>query len=189
MKLYLTGLSIACTAVAIALWVQPGTAEIEPRAYCLMWNWRLIGSLAVSDGTIWASYMAIPFILYRYRAKLDIPEWLIAFFVAFIFFCGVGHLLDLITYWHPIYPVKAAGNFITSVVSVGTVVGLALNREWLNRPTRKQMDAAVEKLVEANLQMQFWKQSYETLAPEIDRLSGSLEEVMAELGMSESGRK
>jgi branched-subunit amino acid ABC-type transport system permease component len=87
-------------------------------------GWLHIGS----DVAIFGAYIAIPVVLaYFVVRKPDIPFpkifWL---FVAFIFSCGFGHLLEAIIFWHPVYRLAGVVKLVTAIVSWGTVVALVL---------------------------------------------------------------
>lgn len=86
------------------------------------WGWLHIGS----DVAVWAAYMAIPLVLvYFLRKRPDLPFpkilWL---FVAFIFACGTGHLIDAGLFWWPAYRFSGTVKFATAVVSWMTVYSL-----------------------------------------------------------------
>lgn len=81
----------------------------------------------VSDLGIFAAYFAIPLSIFFYaigrRQDLTFPKlyWL---FAAFIFSCGLTHLLDAAIFWHPWYRLSGLVKFITAVISITTAVVL-----------------------------------------------------------------
>lgn len=92
--------------------------------YCLSWDPWLIGLHAGSDFLIFASYTAIPIaimIFVRRRKNLEL-KGLARFFAAFILWCGLTHLVGLITLWFPIYDIQALVKAATAAVSVATAV-------------------------------------------------------------------
>lgn len=102
------------------------TTGFPARWHCGIWSdalgWLHIGS----DVAIFGAYIAIPVVLaYFVVRKPDIPFpkifWL---FVAFIFSCGFGHLLEAIIFWHPVYRLAGVVKLVTAIVSWGTVVAL-----------------------------------------------------------------
>jgi branched-subunit amino acid ABC-type transport system permease component len=102
------------------------TTGFPARWHCGIWSdalgWLHIGS----DVAIFGAYIAIPVVLaYFVVRKPDIPFpkifWL---FVAFIFSCGLGHLLEAIIFWHPVYRLAGVVKLVTAIVSWGTVVAL-----------------------------------------------------------------
>jgi|GEM_PF-570734 len=105
------------------------TSAFPPRWQCGVgwqqepfWGWLHISS----DVAIWAAYMAIPLALaYFLRRRPDLPfprvMWL---FVAFIFACGTGHLIDAALFYWPAYRFSGLVKFTTAVVSWATVAAL-----------------------------------------------------------------
>jgi two-component system, LuxR family, sensor kinase FixL len=100
-----------------------------PRWYCGDWysdggflGWLHIGS----DVATWLAYTAIPFVLAYFlfqRRDVVFPRilWL---FAAFIFACGMVHLLEAVLFWQPVYRLSGLVKFLTAVVSLTTVVAL-----------------------------------------------------------------
>ncbi|MXV16653.1 sensor histidine kinase [Hufsiella ginkgonis] len=102
------------------------TDNWPPRWHCGSWTdfhgWLYI----VSDLLIWASYFAIPLLLFRMiRRRPDMPfpkiVWL---FIAFIVLCGTTHLIDAIIFWWPAYRLSALIRLFTGIVSLVTVYAL-----------------------------------------------------------------
>ena len=99
------------------------TEGLPPRWLCGHWTpfqgWFYI----LSDVGIWAAYFTIPFLLLtfaRKRTDIKFPPvfWL---FAAFIFACGITHLMDAIMFWWPAYRLTGLTYFATAVVSWCTV--------------------------------------------------------------------
>ncbi len=105
------------------------TSAFPPRWHCgtgwqaePFWGWLHIGS----DVAVWAAYTAIPVALaYFLRRRPDLPlprvMWL---FVAFIFACGTGHLLDALMFYWPAYRLSGLVKFGTALVSWATVAAI-----------------------------------------------------------------
>jgi signal transduction histidine kinase/CheY-like chemotaxis protein len=102
------------------------TTGFPPRWQCGTWSeglgWLHIGS----DIAIFGAYTAIPCVLaFFVLRRKDVPFpailWL---FVAFIFACGFGHLLEAIIFWKPVYRFAGASKFFTASVSWATVLAL-----------------------------------------------------------------
>lgn len=79
-----------------------------------------------SDVAIFAAYMCIPavltyFVIRRTNVPLSPIFW---WFGAFIAFCGFGHLLEAVIFWHPVYRLAGLNKLCTAVVSWGTVLVL-----------------------------------------------------------------
>lgn len=102
------------------------TDGFPARWYCGTWSsghgWLHI----LSDIGIFGAYTAIPVVLaYFILRRRDIPfpsiMWL---FVAFIFACGFGHLIEAIIFWQPVYRLSGVVKFATAIVSWATVLAL-----------------------------------------------------------------
>lgn len=102
------------------------TAGFSPRWYCGTWTvghgWLHI----LSDAAIFGAYTAIPCVLaYFILRRNDVPFprilWL---FVAFIFVCGFGHLIEAIIFWQPVYRFSGLVKMSTALVSWATVIAL-----------------------------------------------------------------
>lgn len=117
-------------------WLEPivyfFTHLLDPVGFSPRWfcgtGWQPITGwfMIISDLLIFGAYISIPFILvYFLKKKPDItfPRilWL---FAAFIFFCGISHLLDALIFWWPVYRFSAFERFWTAVVSWATVMVL-----------------------------------------------------------------
>ncbi len=110
-----------------------------------------------SDAAIWAAYFAIPGVLYFFvRKRKDLPFPRIFYlFCAFIFACGLTHLMDVIIFWWPNYRLSGVLKFYTAVVSWITVAALipvvprALS---LRSPEELEREIVERKKAEAELQ-------------------------------------
>jgi PAS domain S-box-containing protein len=97
-----------------------------PRWVCGDWTdfhgWFYI----ISDGLIWLAYFAIPILLFYYLVKRSELPFLRVFwwFIAFILFCGLTHLIEVVIFWYPVYRLSAFVKFLTAIVSIATVFAL-----------------------------------------------------------------
>src|SRR5262245_4880703 len=94
------------------------TTGFPPRWHCGVWSAQLGWLHIVSDVAVFGSYTAIPVVLaYFVLRKPDVPFprvfWL---FVAFIFSCGFGHLLEAVIFWEPIYRFAGLVKLFTAIV-------------------------------------------------------------------------
>ncbi|RYY21718.1 MAG: hypothetical protein EOP41_08080, partial [Sphingobacteriaceae bacterium] len=82
----------------------------------------------ISDFGIWAAYFTIPILLLRVMIKRkDIPfNGVILLFLAFVFICGLTHLMDAVIFWWPAYRLSAVLRFATAIISI--FAAAALNR-------------------------------------------------------------
>lgn len=98
-----------------------------PRANCGNWSPWMIGVQNVSDAIIALSYYAIPVLIgcFAYRRR-DLPfRHLMILFVAFILACGTTHLLEVVIFYHPLYPLVTVVKAATAGVSLLTAAVLA----------------------------------------------------------------
>lgn len=102
------------------------TEGFPARWHCGQWS-EAHGWLHVaSDIAIFGAYAAIPLSIacFVWRRR-DVPYtrlyWL---FAAFIFSCGLGHLIEATIFWHPWYRFSGLVKLITAVVSWATVIAL-----------------------------------------------------------------
>ncbi|MEX2112231.1 MAG: ATP-binding protein [Pirellulales bacterium] len=136
------------------------SSDFPARWNCGHWTNGLGWLHIASDVAIFGAYTAIPLVLAFFVLRRDdIPfprvMWL---FVAFIFACGFGHLIEAVIFWEPVYRFAGLIKFTTAVVSWATVVvlidivpqvlkfpGLArLNTELVGEvETRKRAEAAL----------------------------------------------
>lgn len=102
------------------------TSDFPARWNCGNWSTPHGITHIVSDLAIFGAYAAIPCALaYFVIRRRDVPFlpifWL---FVAFIAFCGLGHLVEATIFWHPWYRFSALIKVCTALVSWATVLAL-----------------------------------------------------------------
>jgi signal transduction histidine kinase len=75
---------------------------------------------------IWLAYLAIPavllFFVFRRRVPFPLIFWL---FGAFIVTCGFTHLMEVVTFWQPVYRLSGLVKVVTALASWATVLALA----------------------------------------------------------------
>ncbi|PQO40794.1 PAS domain-containing sensor histidine kinase [Blastopirellula marina] len=101
----------------------------------------------VSDVAIFGAYLTIPVVLaYFLFRRRDLPfPTVIALFALFIVSCGVGHLVEAIIFWEPVYRFSGLIKAVTAIVSWGTVVALfPLIPRVLDLPNLEKMNAQLE---------------------------------------------
>ena len=96
------------------------------RWYCGKWSDGLGWTHIISDCLIFAAYVAIPITLsvLLFRKKEFVFSKVVWAFVAFIAFCGVGHVLEAVIFWEPVYRLAAVFKVGTAAASWGTVLAL-----------------------------------------------------------------
>lgn len=120
-----------------------------PHGMCYLWKPGLVGLHLVSDALIALAYFSIPLTLIRIvRRRRDLPfNWLFFLFAAFIIFCGVGHLFEIWTLWHPNYWLSGYIRAITALVSVATAIALIeLVPQIMTMPSIRQITILNQQL-------------------------------------------
>jgi len=97
-----------------------------PHGFCLTGDDRVIALNVVSDLGIALAYFSIPvflIILVLRRRDLTLPATFLLF-SAFILLCGLSHVVEVVTYWVPIYVLDGLIKAATALVSLATAVTL-----------------------------------------------------------------
>lgn len=121
---------IALHTVVALLLQGPATAsagghadEFLPHGFCFLWNRPLLWTHVSSDILIGLAYLTISFSLgwLVYRARRDIPfSSAFVMFGLFIVTCGLTHLLEVVTFWNPVYRLLGGVKVVTALASVAT---------------------------------------------------------------------
>lgn len=117
-------------------------SDFMPHAHCFLWNPETLWLHVISDGVIAASYFSIPIALVvLYKKRVDVQySHVLSLFAAFIFLCGVTHVLGIWTMWDPIYRVEGVIKAATALVSVLVAIALwPLIPKILAIPNPKQL--------------------------------------------------
>jgi PAS domain S-box-containing protein len=120
-----------------------------PHGYCFTWSPGLLWTMVSADALIALSYFSIPLALMSFiRRRRDVAfPAVAALFSAFIFACGLTHVLDIWTIWQPDYALHAATKALTAVVSVTTAVALwPLMPRALRIPSVAQLRSVIQSL-------------------------------------------
>ncbi len=124
-------------------------ASYMAHGYCLLWKPWLIVLHAGSDVLIFLAYFAIPvaiWIFLRRRKEIEL-RGLALLFAAFIFLCGLTHIVQAVTLWWPIYETQAYLKAATAIVSVITAVMIfPLIPKALAIPSPRALQVANESL-------------------------------------------
>jgi PAS domain S-box-containing protein len=120
-----------------------------PHGYCFTWAPALLWPMVASDLFIAAAYFSIPatlvhFVRQRRETTLRGTAWL---FSAFIFACGMTHLMDVWTIWRADYALQLLSKAVTAVISVVTAVALwRMVPEALKIPSVGDLQAVIQRL-------------------------------------------
>ena len=104
-------------------------ADFMPHGMCYLWRPDLLALHVVADGLIALAYFSIPFtLLYFIRMRRDLQfTGLFLCFGLFIVACGLTHLMEIWTIWHPAYWVSGGLKAATAGISVVTAALLIKN--------------------------------------------------------------
>ncbi len=103
------------------------TDGFMPRRLCGYWPPGLMWLQIGADLGFWVAYMLIAgFMLYysRTRKVTVVFPGLLGLYVAFVFFCGLTHFIDVFMYWWPAYRFKAFVSTAGSLVSLTAALSL-----------------------------------------------------------------
>ncbi len=120
-----------------------------PHGHCYLWTPKLLWLYVVSDGLIALSYFSIPIaITYFVRKRIDLGfNRVFVMFSLFIFFCGMTHLISILTIWQPAYWLDAGMKGLTAVASSITAVMLwRLMPMLLTITSAKQLQKTIDQL-------------------------------------------
>ncbi len=151
-----------------------------PHGYCLLWKPWLVSIHAGFDLLIFLAYTAIPIAILMFIRKRQIEfsglAWL---FVAFIFLCGLTHLVNLVTLWFGIYETQGWIKLITAMVSVATaIVIFPLVPKALAIPTPAAYEARLDEKLRLERQL---KEERDTLEMRIAERTQELDSANVEL--------
>ncbi len=101
-----------------------GSAEFVPHGFCLSWDPDLVAAVVLSNAIIALAYMIITLglVIAAIKPNPAVPRWFYWSFAAFIFCCGLSHVLDDVTLWFPVYRLQSAMLGVTASASLLTAV-------------------------------------------------------------------
>lgn len=100
------------------------TGGFMPHGHCYLWLPQMVWLQVLSNGVIGSSYVVISSLLvYFVWRRKDLPfDWMFLAFGLFIVACGVGHFIDILTLWRPMYWLSGVEKGFTASVSVLTAM-------------------------------------------------------------------
>ncbi len=166
-----------------------------PHGFCYTWQSELIWFHAVSDALIALAYFSIPLALLRVvRLRRDVPlPTLFLMFGAFIVACGLTHLMEIATIWHPVYWASGTVKFATAAISIATAAMLVRalpviatlpspdDLRRLNSTLEERVATRTADLSASNERLRAEVAQREQAEAEVRRLNLSLEQRVAEL--------
>ncbi|MEL7356344.1 MAG: response regulator [Cyanobacteria bacterium J06560_6] len=109
-------------------WLLLFASPYIPHGHCYLWQTPLVSVHALSNFFIAIAYFSIPIALlyFVFKHENDFPVRLIVLFGSFIICCGLGHVLDIVTLWYPIYWVSGMVRAATALISCYTAMKVAI---------------------------------------------------------------
>lgn len=107
------------------IWDSIFSDQFMPHGYCFLWRPELVWLHAVADVIIALAYFAIPItilILLKQRKSAIPYPWVFWMFAAFIFMCGITHLVELVSIWKPAYYLEGLLKVLTAAISLATAI-------------------------------------------------------------------
>lgn len=124
------------------------TSGFVPRWYCGDWDGGL-GWLAVVAHCVTALvYVLIPLqLLWAGTRRTDLPFRSQAFlFAAFVFACGLAHVVSAVVFWTPVYRLAVAWDVVTAMISIVAYARLKpVIPEVVAMRTPKELEAEIER--------------------------------------------
>src|SRR5580692_4918662 len=95
-----------------------------PRRVCGLWPDWLVWEHVAGNALVWIAYVALPLMIWRLGARR--PDWtpfkgVVFSFALFIGLCGVGHFLDMLAFFRPMYRLTGHVLIATGLMSCWTV--------------------------------------------------------------------
>ncbi len=159
-----------------------------PHGHCYLWQTKLVWLHVASDSIIAIAYFSIPItLLYFISKREDLPfDWIFAMFGAFIVACGITHLFEIWTLWHPTYWLSGTMKAITAIISFATAILLVeLIPQALALPSPAQLEFANQllgaEIVERQLAETALKKAKEELEIRVDERTAQLKQQTQQL--------
>ena len=128
-----------------------------PHGHCFLWRSDLLFLHVAGDMLTAISYGLIPLgLVYIVRKRQDLSfDWLFMLFAAFIFFCGLTHVLGLINIWHGYYYIEGTVKLFTGIISAITAfMLLKLAPSIIRIPSAQDLELSNRELLALRDQLQ-----------------------------------
>ncbi|MCY7394056.1 MAG: GAF domain-containing protein, partial [Leptolyngbyaceae cyanobacterium CAN_BIN12] len=156
-----------------------------PHGQCYLWQTPLVGLYVISDALIAITYFSIPaMLIYFVKKRGDMPFFKVfVTFGALIVLCGVGHLLDIVTLWYPIYWISGLERALTALISVYTALQLwellpqflALKSPWQLEQVNQELENQIVERRAAEATLRHMAERERTTTKVILRIRQSLD--------------
>ena len=100
--------------------------DYMPHGHCYLWKPEILWLNVIADVLIAIAYFSIPAILYFFVKRREDLEFkgIFILFSAFIFCCGITHLVSIYVIWHGAYGIHGLAKLFTAIVSCITAYKL-----------------------------------------------------------------
>jgi PAS domain S-box-containing protein len=143
-------MSVGLRGVEMDGWLSfLGRAGYLPHGVCIAWSPGMLWSMVTADLAIAGAYFSIPLAIGRFVRHRDLGPfaWVAWLFGAFIFACGLSHVMDVWTLWQPDYGAQVLIKVLTAALSMATAMALwPLIPRALSLPTVRQLQTVVASL-------------------------------------------
>lgn len=116
-----------------------------PHGHCFLWNPEILWLHVISDAVVAGAYFSIPValvVLFKRRPDVRFSAILVLF-AAFIFLCGLTHVVGIWTMWDPVYRLEGVVKAATAIASVLTAASLwPLIPKLLAIPNPRELESA-----------------------------------------------
>ena len=107
------------------------TDGFVPRRICGAWPDWLVWEHVAGNALVWLAYVAMPVLICALGHRR--PDWspfagVVRAFVGFIGLCGLGHLLDMLAFFHPMY--RLSGHVLIATGLVSWWTAWSIRRAW-----------------------------------------------------------
>lgn len=116
--------------------------NLMPHGQCLLWRPDLLLMHVGGDLLTVVAYFTIPIVLILLvESRTDLAfNWVFLMFSAFIFLCGLTHLINIINIWYGYYFIEGVAKVLTGIVSISTAgMLLAMLPKFISMPSRNDM--------------------------------------------------
>lgn len=120
-----------------------------PHGHCFLWREDLLFLHVAGDLTTALGYILIPFVLVRLVIVQDDLRFnsIFLLFAAFILFCGLTHIINVLNIWHGYYYIEGGAKVANGLISITTAIVLwRLVPVMVALPSRNDMAFKVVEL-------------------------------------------
>jgi len=135
------------------------TSSFMPHGHCILWSPQLLIPMVIAEALTIISYFLIPVGIFRFmQLRHDLNKQvkrILYLFIAFIFFCGLTHLVSTWNYWNSNYVLETFIKLITGIISFATLIIFYKNlKNILLIPSLDSYNKVLKELKELNSELE-----------------------------------